>query len=228
MNKSTFFPVVFCALTAVYAQGQQPVEYPGAVAQFQESRNYYLTKDSYDEVKAFYVNKYGAPDHENNKDETKKSATFFYEETIFEPRGIHLSEKSGNCRAVVHVFSELKGSLIREILTQTRYDEVEERYKHLKDYYYVDGEDEIIYKKYHQMLGAGGTEALNKEETMAKAQKLIMAGKIQEGTALLESMRDGMIANMEYAGSEKAIDSWIDCLEELDVAKYLVRIRIDR
>ncbi len=100
-------------------------------------------------------------------------------------------------------------------------------YRHLQDYY-IDGEDEAIYDKYHKMLGAGGTEALNTEETMAKAQELIMAGKIQEGTALLESMRDGMVANMEYAGSEKAIDSWINCLGEMNAVKYPVRIRIDR
>ncbi|MFO7790751.1 MAG: hypothetical protein R6V32_09285, partial [Bacteroidales bacterium] len=220
MNKLTFFPVVFCAITAVYAQGQQPVEYFGAVAQFPESQNYYLTKDSYDEVKAFYVNKYGSPDHESKKEETKRAATFFYEETIFEPRGIHLSEILGNSRAVVHVFSELKGLIVREILTQAGYDKIEEKYKHLKDYYYVDGEDEAIYDKYHKMLGAGGTEALDTEEIMTKAQELIMAGKTEEGKALLESMRDGMISNMEYAGSEKAIDSWMDCLEELDAVKY--------
>lgn len=228
MKKSTFLSIVFSTLTAVYASGQQPVEYPGAVAQFPESRNYYLTKDSYEKVKAFYVNTYGAPDHESAENETKRAATFFYEETIFEPRGIHLAEKKGNSRAVVHVFSELKGLIVRDILTQTRYDEIEGKYRHLQDYYYVRGEDEATYKKYHKMLGAGGTEALDKEETMAKAQKLIMAGKVQEGTALLENLRDGMTASMEYADSEKAIDSWIDCLEELDAAKYPVRIGIDR
>jgi hypothetical protein len=228
MKKPTLLLIIFSAITAVCASGQQPVEYPGAVAQFPESRNYYLTEDSYEKVKAFYINKYGAPDHESNKDETKRSATFFYEKTIFEPRGIHLSEKQGNSRSVVHVFSELKGLIVREILTQVRYDEIEEKYRHLQDYYYVRGEDETIYKKYHKILGAGGTEALSTEETMTKAQELIMAGKIEEGKALLESMRDGMTASMEHAGSEKAIDSWMDCLKELDAAKYPVQIRIDR
>jgi hypothetical protein len=228
MKKPTLLLIIFSALTAVYANAQQPVEYSGAEAQFPESRNYFLTKDSYEKVKAFYVNKYGNPDHESNKDETERSATFFYEETIFEPRGIHLSEKMGNSRSVVHVFSELKGLIVREVLTRTRYDEIEKKYRHLQNYYYVRGEDETIYKKYYKMLGASGTEAMNTEETLAKAQKLIMAGKIEEGKALLEGMRDGMTVNMEYAGSEKAIDSWIDCLEKLEAAKYPVQIRIDR
>jgi hypothetical protein len=227
MKKSTFLTIVFSTLTAVYAAGQQPVEYPGAVAQIQESRDYYLTKDSYDDVKAFYVNKYGASHHESNADGTKRAATFFYEKTNFEPRGIHLSERNGNSRAVVRVFSELKGLIVRDILTQTKYDEIEKKYRHLQNYYYVQGEDEAIYKEYHKILGAGGTEALDKEETMAKAQELIMAGKIQEGTALLENLRDGMTDSMEYAGSEKAVDSWIDCLEEFNAVKYPVQIRID-
>jgi len=102
------------------------------------------------------------------------------------------------------------------------------KYRHLQNYYYVQGEDEAIYKEYHKILGAGGTEAMNKEETMAKAQELIMAGKVQEGTALLENLRDGMTDSMEYAGSEKAVDSWIDCLEEINAVKYTVQIRIDR
>jgi len=125
MTRSTFFAIVFSTLTAGFATGQQPVEYPGAVAQIPESRNIYLSKDSYDEVKAFYVNKYGAPHHESNENETKRTATFFYEKTNFEPRGIHLSERNGNSRAVVRVFSELKGMIVREILTQTKYDEIE-------------------------------------------------------------------------------------------------------
>lgn len=228
MKKSTLLPIIFSTIITAYAQGQQPVEYPGTVAKNPGYTSYYLTKDSYEKVKAFYVNTYGAPDYENTETNSKRTATFFYKETIIEPMGVHLNEKKGNNRTVVRVFSELKGLIIREILTQARYNEIEEKYMHLKDYYYVRGEDEIIYEKYHQMLGAGGTEALNKEETMAKAQELIMAGKIQEGTALLESFRDGMIENMEYANSEKAIDSWIDCLEELNTAKYQVSITIDR
>ncbi|MFW6277067.1 MAG: hypothetical protein ACOC1J_00240 [Prolixibacteraceae bacterium] len=86
----------------------------------------------------------------------------------------------------------------------------------------------LFYRRCHKMPGAGGTEAMDKEETMAKAQELIMAGKIQEGTALLENLRDGMTESIEYAGSEKAVDSWIECLEEMNAVKYPVRISIDR
>lgn len=228
MKKTTFLFTVFIAAITTNGLAQQPVEYPGAVPEYPENTSYYLTKDSYEKVRAFYVNTYGAPDYEKTETNSKRTATFYYKETFVESMGILLNEKRGNNRTVVQVFSELKGLIVREILTQARYDEIEKKYMHLKDYYYVDGEDEAIYKEYHKMLGAGGTEAMNNEETMAKAQELIMAGKIQEGTALLERMRDSMIDNIEYAGSEKAVDSWIECLEELSAIKYPVLIRIDR
>ncbi|MCA1756367.1 MAG: hypothetical protein LC649_02785 [Bacteroidales bacterium] len=207
---------------------QEPVEYPGAINKTPENNRQYLTRDSYEKVREFYVDIYNAPHHENNQGETVKTATFFYEKTIYEPRGIHISYLRGDSKAVKKVFSELKGLIVMNILDQDRYDEIEKKYIYLKDYYYRENKDEEVFNKYYKDLGAGGTEAVDQEKIMAEVQKLMMEGKIQEATALMGDMKESMVSSMEHAGGPEAIDSWIECLEEIDKLKYPVMIGIDR
>lgn len=125
----------------------------------------------------------------------------------------------------------------REILSEARYQEIEGKYRHLKDYFYTyedyaNGrtirQDKAIFQKYHKILALGGTEAVDKEEIMAQAQELMMSGRIEEGTILIEQMNNSMVASMEYACSPEVVDSWIECLEEMDACKFAVIIRIDR
>lgn len=207
---------------------QEPVEYPGALNLSPEKNTQYLTRDSYEKVREFYVGIYDAPHHENKQGEAGKYATFFYEETRYEPRGIHVNDRRGNSKAVENVFSELDDLLAMNILDQERYDEIENKYIYLEDYYYRGNEDEDVFNKYYKDLGLGGTEAVDQEKIMAEVQKLMMEGKIQEATALMEDMKESMVSSMEYAGSPEAIDSWIECLEEIGSLKYPVMIRIDR
>ncbi len=228
MKKSLLLLAVFIIAGPAHVFCQEPVDYPGAVKKMPGSNQVYLTRDSYEKVKEFYVGVYGAPDYENKQDESQKYATFFWEETIYEPRAVKINDRKGNSKAVKDVFSKLKGLIQMNILDESRYDEIEKKYIHLKDYYYLQGEDENVYKKYNKKLGAGGTEAVNNDEIMAEAQKLIMAGKVQEATAMMEDMKKSMTDSMDHAGSPEAIDSWIECLEEISQLKYPVMINIQR
>ncbi|MGM0667003.1 MAG: hypothetical protein ACQETA_06750 [Bacteroidota bacterium] len=228
MTKTLLLLSVFLIAGPANIFCQEPVEYPGAVNLYPENNNRYLTRDSYEKVRKFYVGVYGAPHHENTQGETGKNATFFYEETNYEPRGIHLYNRKGNSKAVANVFSELEDLVTMNIMDQERYDEIKKKYIYLEDYYYKSNEDEDVFNKYYKDLGLGGTEAVDQEKIMAEVQKLMMEGKIQEATAIMEDMKESMVSSMEYAGSPEAIDSWIECLEEIDSLKYPVTIHIDR
>jgi hypothetical protein len=236
MEKS--LSVTFLIVThVVIVFSQEPVVYPDCIAKRPGNNTEYLTNDSYEKVRTFYMNTYGGPNYESEGDDGIRTANFHYEKTIFEPMGVHITEKNGNSRSVIHVFSQLKGMIVRGILDEARYNEIENKYSFLQNHYFafVKNEsgklvsaDEAIYAKYYKKLGAGGTEATNREATMAEAQKLIMSGKVTEGKAMLERMRDSMIAGIEFAGSAEAVDAWLVCLEEMDAVKYQLSIRIDR
>jgi hypothetical protein len=237
MKKSNLFLPCFVVLFTSHAICQEPVVYPDAIPKRTGSNTEYLTMEPFNKVRAYYVNFYGSPDYEETHKESGANAQFLYEDTIFEPRGIYLTEKSGNARAVNRVFSELKGLMARGVLEEAEYNVIEKKYIHLKDYYYLHtpdergkliSADEAIYGKYFRKLGAGGTEAHNIHETMAEAQALIMSGKIEEGKALMENMKKLMIGGIEHARSPQAVESWIECLEEINACKFPVKININR
>jgi len=236
MKKGTFLLAVFFLTSTPAILSQKPVIYPGAMAQ-RPGSNYFLTTDSYEKVRAFYAGIYGEPDHE-----TEKTATFFYEETIFEPAGIHLYSKSPGSKGATRVFTALcrlkeRGQAEgKEVLSRQRYDEIVRNYEHLKDHYYLYKEDErgkfvpedeTIYLKYNRKLDASAIENMNVEEITQKAQQLLMQGKMQEGRELLEQRQNSMSGHLEFSGSTEAVDEWIECLEEMDACKFPVLIRID-
>ncbi len=228
MKNTITLIAVFLLIGTINIFGQQPVEYSSAVPLNPGNSSYYLTKDSYEQVVSFYERIYGRPDHVSTQEGPDRNATFFYKEITFEPLGIHISEMQGNSRAVVRVFSELKGLIVRNALDQSQYNEIENIYMHLKDHYYANDSDEAIFDKYYKVLGEGGIGAVDKEETMKKAQELMMSGKMTEGLELLEKMKESMIDGVSFSGSPEAINSWVECLEEMDEKKYPVLIKIDR
>ncbi|MFP4064011.1 MAG: hypothetical protein ACLFS0_00730 [Bacteroidales bacterium] len=239
--KKLFSFSVWLLLCSAFVFSQEPIEYPDAIAERSNSNQRYLTNDAYEKVRTFYEAVYGSPDYEGDY-----NTTFFYEDTRYEPRGIHIYRiipGSERAKGVKKVFSELYSLVQRskmgekEILTEARYDEILNRYKHLQDYFYPYqenesdkhiSEDEAIYQKYYKNTGHGAADPENKEEIMERAQQLIMAGRVEEGTALLEKLKNTMTGDIEYANSPKVVDSWVKCLEEMDSCKYQVSIRIDR
>lgn len=236
MKKGTFLLAVFFLAATPSVFGQEPVLYPGALVQ-RPGFNYYVTTDSYEKVRAFYAGIYGEPNHQ-----TEKTATFFYEETIFEPAGIHLYSKSPGSKGATRVFTALcrlkeRGKAEgKEVLSRQRYDEIVRKYEHLKNHYYLYAEDErgnflpedeIIYLKYNRKLDAGAIEDMNVEEITQKAQQLLMQGKIEEGREMLERLQSSMTGHLEFSGSTEVVDEWIECLEEIDACKFPIIIRID-
>lgn len=228
MRKPLLLLTVFIIAAQANVFCQEPVEYPGAVMRIPGNNRQYLSHDSYEKIKEFYVGVYGEPDNVNKQDLAERYATFFWEETIYEPRAVHVLHRQGDSKAVKNVFSKLKGLIEMDILDENRYYEIEKKYIHLVNYYYLLDKDEDVYKKYNKKLGAGGTEAVNNKEIMAEAQKLLMAGKVQEGMAMMEDMKKEITDSIEHAKSPAAIDSWIECLEEISLLKYPIMIMIGR
>lgn len=229
-----FAVLILASSTAIHSQ--KPVLYPGAHLQSPGSK-YFLTSDSYEKVRAFYIGIYGEPDYEK-----EKIATFFYEETIFEPAGIHVNGVSANGKSAARVFAELQRLKKRgeaggkEILSEQRYGEIFRNYEYLNDNFYMYAkdergnfvsEDEIIFRKYNKKLDIGAIEDMNAEEITQKAHQLFMQGQIQEGRELLERLQGSMTEHLEFSGSAEVVDEWIECLKEIDACKYPVMIRID-
>ena len=114
-------------------------------------------------------------------------------------------------------------------------DEIVQKYGYLKHCYFVYRKnergkdvpyDEIIFSKQDKKLGLGGTEVVDMDEVMQKAQLLMSQGKKEEGLALIKQANEDMISGMNTANSAKAVDLWIDCLEEIAVNSYPVKLAI--
>lgn len=233
MKKQALIIAIFALFTASVF-GLQPIEYPGALP-LTDGSNHYITNDSYDKVFNFYTEVYGNPDNEGLTTDSKRAAFFVSDKNWREqhswkldPPGVQISELQGNSQAVSRVFWALEGLIERDLLTKKKYDEIEGRYIGLKYHYYKPGEDQAIQKRYEQKLLEGGDPVAIQEQTMARMQELVMAGRFQEATALAEKMKDGILENVEMANSEKAVDEWVKCLEEIKAISHPVLITISQ
>ena len=49
---------------------------------------------------------------------------------------------------------------------------------------------------------------------------------MEEGLALLQKAKEDMISGMNTAKSSKAVDMWVECLEEIAANAYTVQMHI--
>ena len=227
-----FFPVVFIVTT----HGQErPTIFPGAVPQWESNEDYFLTNEDYESVISYYTKEKGAPRHEDDSGEKGRSAWFLYIEMLPDDGGLYVSEKKGNSRGAERVFSQLQSLVVRGHASQEQVNEIEQKYGYLKQYYFVYRKnergkdvpyDEIIFSKHDKKLGLGGTEVVDMDEVMQKAQQLMSEGKTQEGLALIKQANEDIISGMNTANSAEAVDLWIECLEEIAANAYPVQLAI--
>ena len=232
MRKIILILIVFNFLSLSKSDCKEPSVYPGAVKKYIEGEYTYLTRDSYEKVKDYYQKEIGR----TARDDTRGpglSCSFVYVPRKPDPDAVFITRHRGRSRATNSVFSELGKLIYSGVLSQDRYDEIQDKYDHLSRCYYVqvkdeNGEittrDEIIYQKYRHKAGLGETDSI--EEVMERAKELMMQGKTEEGTELMRKASENMQKGIGKATSADAVDIWIECLDELASAAYPIEIRL--
>ena len=229
------FLAFICATAFSQTSSLYPKIYPGSIQQYETQKQNFLVKDSYEQVKAFYVKERGSPTNENNVGEKGKTAWFKYVDALPDPGGLRISFATSRNNSVNKAFNRLEEFANHGIISRELFDETKSKYEYLYNYYFVYGKledgrgffmDEIIYRKYNDKMTSQGLNQQEMEKTIAKAQELMMEGKMEEGKALLEKMKDASISGMQDAASPKGAENWIDCLKEMAKNAYPVSISI--
>ncbi|MFP4367320.1 MAG: hypothetical protein ACLFQA_09530 [Bacteroidales bacterium] len=248
MQKIPFFLLVLLAALFTKVDCQPtPTVYPGAVPMTtgDEHRNMnreeyasfrYLSRDDFSKVCAYYANENKEPFSEQNDGVRGRSAFFSYIRRMPDDSGVAVHEMQGRSGIPSRIFSNLQGLTVQGALDKETVVEIEKKYNYLKSCYFVlheenpgsfAGMDEIIFRKYEEKLGLGGSESLSQQDLMKKAQELISSGRVQEGVELLESFQKQQISRLETSISSEAADIWIECLEEIASHAYTVIININ-
>ncbi len=225
---------------------QQPTLYPGAVPGIkgeetgfikreQYSMSVFFTRDSYEKVRAYYVNENTQPRTEKGDSEKGRSAFFSYVRRMPDDVGVTITERMGRSRVPAAIFSKLQGLAVQGVIPESRVDQIKEKYSYLEKCYFImekdeDGElvsvDDLIYRKYDRKLDPERSGEVDKEEIMQKAQQLMNQGRMQEGMELLKKMTEDQLAGIELATSPEAAEIWVECLDEIASSAFDVSISI--
>ena len=231
---------LFLALICTNALSQKtsayPSIYPGSVRKYETNRHVFLSKDSYEKVRAFYVREKGSPNSENKVGEKGINAWFKYMDYLPDDLGLSLQYATiPRSNAVNNVFRNLEGFVMRDVITREKMDEIKKKYEYLHHSFYVQGElddgrkmlmDEIIYRKYNDKMDGESMQKKTMEEYMAEIQELMMAGRMQEGRELAEKIRDVQMEGMDKITGPEGVEIWVDCLKEIAENAYTVQISI--
>ena len=235
----SMFLVVFSPFfTEVLAQetGPMPKIYPGAVQHSEKNDRVFVTKDSFESVRAFYVRERGEPTSEHIVGETGKTAWFQYDDRPPDPGGVYVSFAAGQNRAVANAFSDLERYVTHfKVLELEEFEEIKARFNHLHSAYFImdrlgDGrtftKDEIIYRRCHDQMTGPKIEQTDMERIITQANELMMSGRTQEAMALLEQVRDSAMTGARDSVGRGGVDMWIECLQEMEKNAYTVLITI--
>ncbi len=247
MIKISILLIVLLAAFISPADSQsRPSLYPGAVSAVQgEETGYikgeqysvsvYYTSDSYSSVRAFYVDENGEPRREENEGDRGKGAFFSYYRRMPDDIGVSISERQGRSRVPARIFNNLNGLAIQGVIPESRVNEIEEKYSYLERCYFRrkkdetgghEPADEIIFKKYQEKLEIGMIQPASTDEIVEKAQELFNQGRMQEGMELMKKLQEDQLAGAKLATSPRAVEMWLECLEELAANAYDVAITI--
>jgi hypothetical protein len=242
MKRFTLFYAILMIAVVCYGQSTyKPIGtvYPGSV-QLESREGYFISRDSYEKVKAFYVNDKGQPKSETQSEENGKHAFFVYYTSPECPKmgtfdlGVNISTNSGNERAIEYVFERFNEGVLKQLITQREYDDIVKKYGYLKNMYYQydanvrNSSAMAIYRKYEKMIKDNiEGQGQNLEEMSMKVQRLMAEGKMQEVAELMKQMHTatGAVAKDLTSGDEYEL--WRKCLEEIEKNLYRSQIRID-
>ena len=215
-------------------------KYPGSVEAGGSHSNVFYTKDSYEKVKAFYINDNGRPVEVESAVNNTKMVNFIYYTSPEDPKmgsytlGVNISTKSGNERAIEYVFEKLQEGVIKNHITQAEFNELKNKYAHLKYMYYLYDQSErttramAIFRKYDKKIkGNIEGQGRNLEEMSMQAQQLIAEGRMQELAELMKQMHSATGDLAEDMTSGEEYEEWKKCLLEIERNAFTTRIQID-
>ncbi|MFP4024126.1 MAG: hypothetical protein ACLFVR_06325 [Thiohalospira sp.] len=217
-------------------QSYEPIAplYPQAVKMEKGNQGIFLSKDTYEQVKAFYIKDIGQPATE----ETGQSKTAFFlyhkvpEKHKMEAQdlGVHIKANTGNEKAIDYILRNYKDALLHNLISQQEYDRIVKRYSYLKNMYYVYlPEKKVskamdIYKKYDKKIKEDKkSEEQDLEAQSENIQQLLEEGKVEE---LAEQMKQMNSSSMDALGEITDVKQWEECLKEIEKNAYRVYIYI--
>ena len=245
---------VFC-LIALPAQSETLMAspYPASVSCETGLPGCFLSKDSHDQVAAFYERDRGpATTWKNDPDLDRYS---FYEymdvHTVhqYDPIGSAIGvriysqrvptdggEPETSLPVVGEVFGKLKLLTVQDSMSMEEYNALVRKYRHLASWYYPMEKDtatsdrpvpkdKVILARCEK--GPQEQETAEDMEAMAmKAQQLMLQGRQREALALLQHAGESAQGIHEKGLGPEGIKKWEGCLEELQANGYPTRIEI--
>jgi hypothetical protein len=211
---------------------KEPSVYPGATKKYLDGSNTLLTRDSYEKVKDYYQKEIGRNPQEDSFS-PGSGCSFVYVPRKPDPDAVFITLNRGYSRATSSVFSELGKLVFIGVLSQDRFDEIQDQYNYVSKCYYdqvkdengeITTRDDMVYQKYRHKAGLGGTESIH--EVMEQAQELMMQGRRDEGTEMMRKATENLQKGIEKSRSADAVDIWIECLDELASVAYPIEIRL--
>ncbi|MCA1792964.1 MAG: hypothetical protein LC660_03665 [Desulfobacteraceae bacterium] len=228
--------------------------YPGAVAYGPENPGYFLSKDSYEQVKAFYHKNKGAPAWEKEHKEQGWTAFFEYMSVVevhkYDPVGSAIGVRVigknpdmyddvpvSTLPVVGEIFNNIKMLMMQQDLPDmSEYNNLVDKYRHLSCWYFPLIEDpdapgtfismdELILKQCTKNPGEQKSEQ-NMQDLAKKAEELMKQGKQREALELLQQV--GHAAQNEVARStgSPGIEKWKQGLVKLQEKGFPTRIEI--
>ncbi len=247
MQKIRFLIILLLAVPFTRGECQQsPTLYPGAVpmtaadenssrAREQYASFRYLTRESYEKVRAYYVKENREPRSEDIDGESR-TAFFSYLRRMPDDAGVYVIKMGGRSRVPNRIFTTLDNLAGAGIIPPEQAKEAEQKYGYLAGCYFAMGKDErenvltmdeVIYRKYEGKMGmASSAETVNQEQVLEKVQELMNSGRMQEGMELMKKFTEQQIAQTQVALSPEVLDIWIECLEEIAAHAYTVMIHV--
>ena len=228
--------------------------YPGAVAYEPENPGYFLSKDSYAQVKAFYSRDKGAPAWEKEHKEQGWTAFFEYMSAVevhkYDPVGSAIGVRVigkdmdmydempvASLPVVGEIFSNIKMLMMQqERPDMSGYNDLVAKYRHLSCWYFPLVEhpdapgafipmDKLILQQCEKSPDEQKSER-NMQDIAQKAEELMKQGRQREALELLQQV--GHAAGNEFAratGSE-GIEKWKEGLVKLHENGFPTRIEI--
>ncbi len=217
-------------------QNYKPIApvYPGAEKMKGSNPGIFLSKDTYEQVKAFYIKDIGQPATEEAGQ--TKTAFFLYHKVPEKHKmeeqnlGVHIETNTGNEKAIDYILSNYKEALVHNFISQQEYDAIVKRYDYLKNMYYVylpeKGVSEAmdIYHKYDKKIKENKkSEEQGLEAQSQNMQQLLEEGKVEE---LAEQMKQMQTSSMDALGEVTSVKQWEECLKEIEKKAFRVYIYI--
>ncbi len=253
MFKKSFLAFIIFVLAALpaYAEDLLAPLYPGSVAYSPEKPNHFLSKDSYQQVKNFYIRDRGNLTQEEIHPEKGRYAFFeymdVYEVQKYDPVGSAIgvrlyspapesNEAETGLKHVGEVFFELKGLMMHGSLSSAEYDRLVAKYRPLASCYFPvtsnldhNGHqipmDEVIYGRYKNDPEKESVQQ-DAEAMAQKVQALMDQGRTEEAMQIMQQLGQSSQQAVQNSLGIQGVEKWKKCLRELEENAYKTKIEI--